>query len=171
MKATFPLERRHFAPMKGDTFARQSDTFAFEGDTGRAQGDAIPPKATLFAALPLFRVMIVNFAAHLALVSGTALAAEDLSPAQAEQRLRACLQASSSHAPRSGLQQAVIAVRAECGAQINRVRADRVGTATATLTGGNARQAERRAIRALDFEVAAAISNFTGLTYDNAENR
>ena len=164
MKATLPLERRHIAGAKGDTFA-------YEGDTGPAQGDAFYPKATLFAALPSFRVMVVNFAAGLALVSGTALAAEDPSPAQAEQRLRACLQASSTHAPRSGLQQAVAAVRAECGAQINRVRADRVGTATAALTGQDARQAERRAIRALDFEVAAAISNFTGLTYDNAENR
>ena len=164
MKATLPLERRHIARAKSDTVARQ-------GDTSPAQSDAIHPKATLFAALPPFRVMSVNFAAALALVSGTAVAAENLSPAQAEQRLRACLQASSTHAPRSGLQQAVAAVRAECGAQINRVRADRVGTATATLAGQDARQAERRAIRALDFEVAAAISNFTGLTYDHAENR
>ena len=164
MKATFPPQSRHIA-------RAQSDTFAHEGDTGRAQSDTFRPKATLFAALPSFRVMVVNFAAALALVSGTALVAEDMAPAQAEQRLRACLQASSTHAPRSGLQQAVAAVRAECGAQINRVRADRVGTATATLSGQDARQAERRAIRALDFEVAAAISNFTGLTYDNAENR
>ena len=41
MKATLPLERRHFARAKGDTFAH-------EGDTAPAQGDAFATECDAF---------------------------------------------------------------------------------------------------------------------------
>ena len=93
-----------------------------------------------------------------------AMAQEDLSPAHAEKRLRACLVAGSSAAPRSGLSAAIPSVRAFCTPQINRVRDDRVADATAGLTGPAARRAENGAVRALNNEIAYAIANFTGLT-------
>lgn len=83
----------------------------------------------------------------------------------AEQRLRGCLLAGASAAPRSGLEAAVIAVRSFCAPQIKRVREDRVDTATQGLKGDAAKAAEVRAIRTLNDEIALAIANFTGLTF------
>ena len=92
-----------------------------------------------------------------------ASAQEALSPAQAETRLRGCLQSGSAGAPRAGLRAAVVAVRALCKPQIDRVADDRVATATTGLTGDDAEQAKQRAIRQLNDEIALAIANFTGL--------
>ncbi|MCR2832327.1 hypothetical protein [Parerythrobacter lacustris] len=82
----------------------------------------------------------------------------------AEQRLRGCLLAGASAAPRTGLEAAVIAVRSFCGTQIKRVREDRVRAATDGLKGDAAKAAEDRAIRVLNDEIALSIANFTGLT-------
>lgn len=95
---------------------------------------------------------------------GPSLSAQDaLSPQQAETRLRGCLQSGSAGAPRTGLRAAVVATRALCAPQINRVQADRVAVATRGLTDDAAEQARRRAIRQLNDEIALAIANFTGL--------
>jgi len=92
-----------------------------------------------------------------------AAAQETLSPQQAETRLRGCLQAGAAGAPRTGLREAVIAVRALCTPQIERVRANRVAAATQGLTEEDAARAEKRATRELNDEIARAIANFTGL--------
>ena len=103
----------------------------------------------------------------LALAAGLAwplAAQEDLPPDLAEQRLRGCLLAGASAAPRTGLTEAVVAVRSFCTPQIKRVRNHRVAAATGGLKGEARKSAEDRAIRALNDEIALAISNFTGLT-------
>ena len=89
---------------------------------------------------------------------------EDLTPEHAEQRLRGCLLTGASAAPRSDLRSAIIAVRTFCAPQIKRVRHDRVAAATSGLSGEATKDAEHHAIRALNDEIALAISNFTGLT-------
>ncbi len=95
--------------------------------------------------------------------SPTLSAQEALSPQQAETRLRGCLQSGSAGAPRTGLRAAVVAVRALCKPQIDRVADDRVASATTGLTDDDAEQAKQRAIRQLNDEIALAIANFTGL--------
>ena len=110
-------------------------------------------------------------AVMLALLGVPAHAYEDLPPAEAEKKLRICLVTGSSAAPDTGLREAVLSVRAYCAPQIKRVRAHRVEAATAGLEGKAAEAAEDRAIRALNDEIALAISNFTGLTLNHAEHR
>ncbi|MEL7720871.1 hypothetical protein AAG604_15920 [Citromicrobium bathyomarinum] len=90
-------------------------------------------------------------------------AQETLSPAQAETRLRGCLQAGAGGAPRTGLRAAVVAVRALCKPQIDRVADNRIADATQGLTGDEAEQARQSAILQLNDEIARAIANFTGL--------
>ena len=87
-------------------------------------------------------------------------------PAQAlaESRLHGCLLAGSTAAPDTGLRDAIISVRAFCGAQLNRVRDLRVESATAGLRGAQADAARDQAIRGLNDEIARTIANFTGLT-------
>ena len=90
--------------------------------------------------------------------------ADDLPSDLAESRLRGCLLAGASSAdPVAGLEATIIRVRAYCGAQINRVRDQRVAAATAGLKGSDAKAARDRAIRALNDEIAHAIANFSGL--------
>ena len=84
--------------------------------------------------------------------------------ALAESRLRGCLLAGSSAAPTTGLREAIVAVRSFCHPQIKRLREFRVATATQGLSGRAAEEAEDRAIRSLNDEIAHAIANFTGLT-------
>ncbi|NCP19591.1 MAG: hypothetical protein GW855_10595 [Erythrobacter sp.] len=92
-----------------------------------------------------------------------ATAQEALSPAQAETRLRGCLQAGAAGAPRTGLRAAVLATRALCAPQIKRVEAQRIAAATQGLTGDEAIDAEKQAVLELNDEIALAIANFTGL--------
>ena len=108
------------------------------------------------------------FALSLALAAGlvsspTLSAQETLSPQQAETRLRDCLQSGSAGAPRTGLRAAVVAVRALCKPQIDRVADHRIAEATQGLTGDEAEQARQSAILQLNDEIARAIANFTGL--------
>ena len=81
----------------------------------------------------------------------------------AESRLRGCLLAGASAAP-SELRAAIVSVRSFCTPQISRVQGYRVTAATKGLAGQAAREAEARAVRALNDEIALAIANFTGLT-------
>ena len=88
--------------------------------------------------------------------------------------LRACLSAGAGGAPKDSLFSAVAALRSLCGVQIKRVRAYRLaeidrhfGLPGAKLTPQRKDELERAheaATRALNDEVALAISNFTGLT-------
>lgn len=92
---------------------------------------------------------------------------------QLERRLRACLTAGSSGAPRDSLVAAVVAVRSLCYTQIRRLEAFRLGEVDrqfglpeAELTGAERdrwEEARNRERRALNHEIAMAISNFTGL--------
>jgi hypothetical protein len=82
----------------------------------------------------------------------------------AESRLRGCLLAGSSAAPRTELRAAIVSVRSFCKPQIDRLQGFRVDAATAGLSGDEAKTAKDRAIRALNDEIALAIANFTGLT-------
>ena len=93
-----------------------------------------------------------------------ALADDDISPDLAESRLRGCLLAGASGTGQTQLQAAVIQARAYCGAQINRVQAQRIAAATEGLKGDAAETAKTRAIRALNDEIAHAVANFSGLT-------
>jgi hypothetical protein len=79
---------------------------------------------------------------------------QEFDTAAAESRLRGCLLAGSNSALAGDLQTKVIEVRAFCGSQIARVRAQR----TAGLSGA----AKADAVRKLDAEIALAIANFTG---------
>ena len=110
--------------------------------------------------------MIRAISLVLALSASAALAAAQPAPGSdlAQSRLNGCLLAGSSAATGPDLRTAVIEVRAFCGAQIARVRKDRVATARRGLKGDAAREAEDRAVRALNDEIALAVSNFTGLT-------
>ena len=91
--------------------------------------------------------------------------ADDVPSDIAETRLRGCLLAGASSADSiAGLEATIIRVRAYCGTQINRVRDQRVATATADLKGKAAQSARSRAIRALNAEIAQAVANFSGLT-------
>jgi len=106
-----------------------------------------------------------------ALLAAPALANDPLSPDHgqarelSESRLHGCLLAGSSAVPATaGLREAIITVRAYCGAQLGRVRDLRVRAATAGLHGEQADAAKDQAIRAFNDEVARAIANFTGLT-------
>ena len=89
---------------------------------------------------------------------------DGISPAQAERRLNACLKAGAAGAPRTSLVEAVVALRALCGAQIGRVKDHRVAAATRGLEGTARDEAEDQAIRALNDEIARVIANLTGLT-------
>lgn len=78
-------------------------------------------------------------------------------------RLRACITSGAAGAPRDSLHSAVVAIRSLCGAQIARVRDQRVADATRGLTGEEAKAAETRAILALNDEIARTIAAMTGL--------
>ena len=105
------------------------------------------------------------FAPVLALIVAAPVAAEkDISPELAESRLNGCLLAGSTAAPRSGLREAVVSVRAFCAPQIKRVRTDRVAAATAGLSGADRKAAEDAATRKLNDEIALVIAKYTGLT-------
>jgi phage-related minor tail protein len=110
--------------------------------------------------------MIRSIAAALLALALAAPALADNVPSDlAESRLRGCLLAGASSAdPVAGLEATIIRTRAYCGAQISRVRDQRVAAATAGLTGSDAKAARDRAIRALNDEIAHAIANFSGLT-------
>ena len=92
---------------------------------------------------------------------------------QLERRLRACLTSGSAGAPRDSLQAAVIAVRSLCYTQIRRLEDLRLGEVDrrfglpeAELTAAERERwedARTRERRALNHEIAMAISNFTGL--------
>ena len=103
-------------------------------------------------------------AAILGLHALPAHAQGDVTPAAAEKSLRTCLVTGSSAAPRTGLHEAVLMVRAFCGPQIGRVQDKRVAVATAGREGAAADAAKDRAIRTLNDEIVLAITNFTGLT-------
>ena len=110
--------------------------------------------------------MIFAFAS-LALVPATPAVVqtgEVRTPLQAESRLDACLKAGAAGAPRTSLVEAVVALRALCGAQIGRVQDYRVAAATRGLEGAARDEAEDQAIRALNDEIARVIANLTGLT-------
>ncbi|HOB13025.1 MAG TPA: hypothetical protein PK680_01270 [Novosphingobium sp.] len=109
-------------------------------------------------------IRLMPFACAALALAAPALAEEPSTANHAETRLRGCLQAGSSAVTRKDLQGAVIEVRAYCGAQINRVRKQRVAVATQGLEGEEARIAEDRAVRALNREIAWAVANFTGLS-------
>ena len=109
--------------------------------------------------------MMKRVIAALALAGlATPAIAQDFDAASAESRLRGCLLAGASSAGQSDLAGKVIEVRAFCGAQIARVRDQRVAAATANLRGEEAEAAKAAATRALNDEIAHAIANFTGLT-------
>ncbi|MFM5916482.1 MAG: hypothetical protein ACKOOL_03000 [Novosphingobium sp.] len=105
----------------------------------------------------------MSLAAAAVLLAAPAAAQDQPDAAQAESRLRTCLLTGSSAATGASLEAKVIQARAFCGAQINRVRDQRVAAATQGLSGDDARKAADRAIRALNREIAVAVSNFTGL--------
>ena len=105
------------------------------------------------------------FACALAtLIAAPAFAQKDLAPDLAESRLNGCLLAGSSAAPRSGLRDAVVSLRALCAPQIKRVSADRVAAAAHGLSGAARKEAESQAIRKLNDEIALVIAKYTGLT-------
>ena len=108
--------------------------------------------------------MIRTLAFVAALGACVPVAAANEAAELAESRLRGCLLVGSSAAPQTGLEEAIISVRAFCGTQIRRVRDDRVEAATAGLSGEARKAAEDTAIRALNDEIALTIANFTGLT-------
>lgn len=82
---------------------------------------------------------------------------------EAEKRLRGCIAAGASSAPRTSLAVALRSVRAFCGPQIGSLADLRVRDATAGLTGARAEEAKRRALTVLNDEIAYAVANFTGL--------
>jgi hypothetical protein len=88
-------------------------------------------------------------------------------PAQAgesaEQRLDRCLLTGASSVSQTNLGGAITEVRAFCGAQLRRVRGERVAEARRGLSGAAADTAEQQAIRQLDTEVAVTVSRLTGL--------
>ncbi|MBD3729810.1 MAG: hypothetical protein IE933_08910 [Sphingomonadales bacterium] len=102
--------------------------------------------------------------ALLAATTAPLAAQDDFDDKLAESRLRGCLLAGAGSAPEGGLHEAIISIRAFCGAQIRRVQDIRVAAATAGLTGEAAEQAEKQAILHLNDEIAQAIANFTGRT-------
>ncbi len=81
-------------------------------------------------------------AAVLALSVASPALADDLPADLAESRLRGCLLAGASGTGQTQLEAALIQVRAYCGAQINRVRDQRVAAATAGLAGNDAETAK-----------------------------
>jgi hypothetical protein len=81
-----------------------------------------------------------------------------------EKRLRGCLAAGAATAPKTSLAAALQSIRAFCGAQIAGLSEFRVAEAMQGLTGEAADEARKRAIRALNDEIAHAVANFTGLT-------
>ena len=102
--------------------------------------------------------------AFAALAAAPAAAEANISPELAESRLNGCLLAGSTAAPRSDLREAVVSVRAFCAPQIKRVTGDRVDAAIAGLSGSARKEAENRAIRKLNDEIALVIAKYTGLT-------
>ena len=96
-------------------------------------------------------------------------------PDELTRHLRACLTSGSAGAPKDSLLSAVVAVRSLCAGQIKRLREYRhaeidrqFGLPEAKLTPRRQDELERAhdaATRALNDEVALAISNFTGLTH------
>ena len=94
-------------------------------------------------------------AAMLAILATPALA-EDFNAAAAEGRLRGCLLASATNPGQTDLAAKVIAARAFCGAQIKRVRDQRIAAASSS-------DAKAEIARNLDAEIARAVANFSGL--------
>lgn len=101
----------------------------------------------------------------LVLISAAPALAEDLTADQAEARLRACVVSGATNAPHESLQAAVIAVRALCGAQLNRVYRNSDAASDAASAGlGETERAERRASarRQIDLKVARLVASATG---------
>jgi hypothetical protein len=88
----------------------------------------------------------------------------------AERRLRGCILAGASTAPRTSLAAALASTRAFCGPQIGDLAALRIESETKGLQGDPAEQAKRRVMRMLNDEIALAVANFTGLTEHHAAN-
>lgn len=82
----------------------------------------------------------------------------------AEKRLRGCIAAGASTAPKASLASAVQHVRTFCGPQIGNLVEFRVSGATEGLSDAEAEEAKARTIRELNNEIAYAVANFTGLT-------
>ena len=91
----------------------------------------------------------------LAALASPALA-EDFTAAAAEGRLRGCLLASATSPGQTDLAAKVIEARAFCGAQIKRVRDQRIAAASSS-------DAKAEIARNLDAEIARAVANFSGL--------
>jgi hypothetical protein len=82
----------------------------------------------------------------------------------ATRRLQACVSSGAAGAPRTSIGAAVVAVRTLCAPQIRTLRDIRVRNATSGLSGAEAADVARSTERALNDEIAAAVSRFTGLT-------
>ena len=109
------------------------------------------------------RVLTVSLLAT-ALLGSVAHASDADRQESAEKRLRGCIAAGASTAPKASLANAIQHVRAFCGPQIGDVAEIRVSEATEGLSGEEAEEARVRTIRELNNEIAFAIANFTGLT-------
>jgi hypothetical protein len=108
-------------------------------------------------------VFAVPFFAAALMVAAGAFASEDGTGQQAEDRLRGCLLAGSSAAPRTSLAAALQSTRAFCRPQINALAQERTTTATAGLDGVAAEDVRKQTLRQLNNEIAYAVANFTGL--------
>ena len=85
---------------------------------------------------------VLALSALAALTASPALAAPASDEALAEKRLRACLAAGSSTAPRTSLAAAVQSARAFCGPQIGNLAQLRIAAATRGLSRSEAEEAE-----------------------------
>ena len=92
----------------------------------------------------------------------------------ATSRLDACIAAGAGGAPRGSLHEAVVALRALCGAQIADVRRQRLEEVDARFGGPEARlepavaaeraRARDAAERRMNNEIAVVVATYTGLT-------
>lgn len=110
----------------------------------------------------MLRTILLPLLALGSVAAAPPLGADRESATQAERRLRACLSASASDRHPT-LEAAVLSARAACKPQIEDALDMRIIDATAGLEYGAARVIERRVTRALNYEIAVAIANFTGL--------
>lgn len=108
------------------------------------------------------RILTVSLLAA-ALLGSVAHASDTDQQDSAEKRLRGCIAAGASAAPKVSLAGAIQHVRAFCGPQIGDVAEIRVSEATEGLSGQEAEEAKARARRGLNNEIAYAVANFTGL--------
>lgn len=125
------------------------------------------------SVLPGSAIAAMAAIAMLVPIASTRAAPEQLSRQQAIKRLDACLSSGAPGAPRTSLQAAVIALRALCRPQIDRVLDQRYaeidagfGLPGAKLTRGQQdERAKRRktAQQKLNREIAVAVSRYTQL--------